>query len=211
MSKPRTAAEIWEELVLEAGEDEIEAACRMTDEEVEAYLAANGFDVAEEKRKAEAFLTALGGRAPAREASPVVQASDPVSERDQRLGRDTRRTRPPERRKLGSSAGWVATVATAALGVTAATSVVLATPNGHGDIQPDRPAPPQVSPAAAEARELRERARGKLDEWLPADCLELLDEAATKDPQGDQSPEVVEMRNTATERLQVGPKSPKSK
>ena len=60
--KRRTPAEIWEKLVEEAGEKEIEAACALSEEEVEAYLRANGFDVEAEKAKAEAFLDALGGR-----------------------------------------------------------------------------------------------------------------------------------------------------
>ena len=99
----------------------------------------------------------------------------------------------------------MATVATAALGVTAATAAVLATPHAPADIQPDRPAPPQVSPAVAQATELRDRAKNKLDEWLPEQCLLLLDQAAQKDPKGDQAPEIVQMRATAMERM-PGPK-----
>jgi hypothetical protein len=192
MNAPRTAAQVWEKLVEEAGEDEIEAASRMTEAEAEAYLAEQGFDVEAERQKGEDFLAALEGRsAAAGEAPRVVQAAT--------------RARP-ERRTLGVSAGWMATVATAALGVTAATAAVLATPHAPADIEPDRPAPPQVSPAVAQATELRDRAKNKLDEWLPEQCLLLLDQAAQKDPKGDQAPEIVEMRATATERMQVGPK-----
>ena len=58
----RTPAEMWELLVQEAGEEEIAAIEALSDQEVEAYLRANGFDVDAEKAKAEAFLDALGGR-----------------------------------------------------------------------------------------------------------------------------------------------------
>jgi hypothetical protein len=59
---PRSPAEVWEKLVQEAGEDEIAAACAMNEEEAEAYLRAQGFDVEAEKAKGEAFLAALEGK-----------------------------------------------------------------------------------------------------------------------------------------------------
>src|ERR1700733_5604283 len=46
---PRTAAEIWDALVQEAGEDEIAAASALSVEEAEAYLRAQGFDVEAER------------------------------------------------------------------------------------------------------------------------------------------------------------------
>ncbi|HEY8091074.1 MAG TPA: hypothetical protein VIF09_24595 [Polyangiaceae bacterium] len=61
---PMNPAELWEELVQEAGEDDIAAAGARSDEEVEAYLRAQGFDVDAEKAKGEAFLAALEGREP---------------------------------------------------------------------------------------------------------------------------------------------------
>jgi hypothetical protein len=68
VSKRRTASEVWDILAVEAGQDEIDAAVAMTDAQVDEYLAANGFDVAELDAKADALLDAIAGKAALREA-----------------------------------------------------------------------------------------------------------------------------------------------
>jgi len=61
MSRP--ASDLWKELVADAGveeeEDAIARAASLSVKEVEAELAAAGFDVAAERAKASAFLEAL--------------------------------------------------------------------------------------------------------------------------------------------------------
>jgi hypothetical protein len=55
----RTHKELWDHLVAEAGEEEIEKAASMSVEQAEAELRAAGFDVAAERARAEAFLDDL--------------------------------------------------------------------------------------------------------------------------------------------------------
>jgi hypothetical protein len=55
----RTAADLWEQLVDEAGEELIERAANVSVEQAERELRAAGFDVRAERARAEAFLEAL--------------------------------------------------------------------------------------------------------------------------------------------------------
>ena len=206
---PPTPEELWEEVIQEAGEAEIEAACAESDAEVEAYLTANGFDVAAERAKGEAFLAMLEGKTDESDAvraeSDAVQASDaPDSERDAAWEAPGRRLAPDER--MHPAAGWIATAATVALGAAATASVLMATPaqpdHGGSDVHATR----RLAPAEADALELRDRAKVALDAWSSEDCLRLLDQAKAKDPHGDDADDVVEMRKTAEERLVVGDK-----
>jgi hypothetical protein len=56
---PPIADELWRYLVEEAGDDLIEQACRVTVAQAERELTAAGFDVAAERRKAEATIASL--------------------------------------------------------------------------------------------------------------------------------------------------------
>ena len=68
MMSERKHADLWRELVDEAGEEEIDRAANVSVTQAEAELRAAGFDVAAERAKAGAFLDALGaGRARPRE------------------------------------------------------------------------------------------------------------------------------------------------
>lgn len=204
---PPTPEQLWEELVQEAGEDEIEAACAESDEEVERYLTANGFDVEAERAKGEAFLAALEGGAasPSTSTDGAVEASEaPESERSG--GWEAPRRRPAYVERSYPAAGWIATAATVAMGAAAATSVLLATPAQPGHEESDAHATRKLAPSEADAMELRDRAKVALDAWSSEECLRLLDQAKAKDPKGDLAEDVVEMRKTAEQRLQVGPK-----
>jgi hypothetical protein len=55
----RKHADLWNELVDEAGEEEIDRAVSVSVAEAEADLKAAGFDVAAERAKAGAFLDAM--------------------------------------------------------------------------------------------------------------------------------------------------------
>jgi hypothetical protein len=57
--RARTADELWRRLVEEAGEALIEEAARVSVAQAERELAAAGFDVGAERRKAEAVIAEL--------------------------------------------------------------------------------------------------------------------------------------------------------
>jgi len=61
-AKP-TATHVWRQLVEEAGEEQIAAVLGMTDEQVEAELVAEGFDLEQERANAERFLEDLASGA----------------------------------------------------------------------------------------------------------------------------------------------------
>ncbi len=56
---PLSATDLWQRLLLEAGEDAIERAASVSVAQAERELAAAGFDVAAERREAERRLRAL--------------------------------------------------------------------------------------------------------------------------------------------------------
>jgi hypothetical protein len=59
---PPNRSDLWRRLVLDAGEDEIERAASVSVERAERELAAAGFDVAAERRKADEVLHKLERR-----------------------------------------------------------------------------------------------------------------------------------------------------
>jgi hypothetical protein len=195
----RTAAEIWEHLVQEAGEDEIEAASSMSVEQAEAYLRAEGFDVAEERAKGERFLAQLGGRAmPEVAQAPVEPAKSPVEPVKIKVR--------PSGTKRSIPAVWIA-AATMAAGGAVATYVATqgggvagiggSTTGSTGPVGTSARSPDQVA-----AEDLRGRAATALDGGRPEECLRLLDEAKARDPQGDGAPSVVRMRREAKAMLE---------
>jgi hypothetical protein len=191
----RTAGEIWEHLVQEAGEDEIEAASSMSVEEAEAYLRAEGFDVAAERAKGERFLADLGGRAmpgeAKEEAAPAGRGAGDGAQK---------KVRPPTS-KRAIPAVWIAAATMAAGGVVA---TYVATGGGGvagiGGSTTGSTGPSDTSarpPEKMAADELRRRAATALDTGQPEACLRLLDEAKAKDPGGDGAPSVVRLRTEA--------------
>jgi hypothetical protein len=80
----RTAKGVWDELVAEAGEDEIERAASISVEQAEKELAAAGFDVAAERAATAAFLDDLesgAGAARSQRADPNENAGAARSQR----------------------------------------------------------------------------------------------------------------------------------
>jgi hypothetical protein len=59
MTSKRSPEEIWRQLVLEAGEDEIERAANVSVAQAERELAEAGFDIAAERATAEVLLRDL--------------------------------------------------------------------------------------------------------------------------------------------------------
>jgi hypothetical protein len=62
--RPRNAADIWRQLVEEAGEELIAQAAAVPVEQAERELRAAGFDVEAERRTAEGVIARLAGTLP---------------------------------------------------------------------------------------------------------------------------------------------------
>jgi hypothetical protein len=214
--------ELWDKLVDEAGEDLIEEAAAVSVEQAERELAAAGFDVAEERARAEAFLASLES-AGAAEAEPRLPAAPLSGERAEPLAaskpgaaprRDGVRTMHLARR-----AGWIAAAAVAAGAAiyvkTRPETVSGGRPDSNPTASPDvrRPdrregadANTDVTAPDAFAADLRRRAIAAYNTGHARECLALLDEAAKKDPAGDATPEVATLRRQAEGALRAKPK-----
>ena len=64
MMPPPTAREVWQKLLDEVGDDEIERAAAVSVAQAEKELAQAGFDVRAARAKAAAFVDGLGGGPP---------------------------------------------------------------------------------------------------------------------------------------------------
>ena len=84
MPGPTRGQKLWEKLVDEAGEDEIEAAASVSVEEAERELREAGFDLDDEDAQAEAFLVAL------KSGGDYERAARPAPEEDQIAARELR-------------------------------------------------------------------------------------------------------------------------
>jgi hypothetical protein len=193
----RTPKELWDELVDEAGEAEIEKAASMSVAQAEAELRAAGFDVDAERANARGRLDELerhDERGKAEEASAtrprlLVQEKPPT-----KVGPRSTRHEVWTRRR------WVTAGAMAAA---AGAALVLANLQGEvGSVSHSSPldAGPTTDDRA-QAGDLRRRAAAALAEGRAADCLSLLDEARAKDPAGDASPEMTKLRSDALAAL----------
>jgi hypothetical protein len=233
-AKP-TKKEVWDRLMWEAAEAEIDAAASVSVAEAEEYLAANGFDVAEERARAEAFLTALetGALDTYPDAGDAVEASDGEPPSEQMLAEQVARVEKAraaravdagaagarsdaskDRRRSRPGAVWIAAAATVAVGGAAAAYVAL----HDGKREPERavpePSAPEPGPSdkqaspemIAQAASLRQSAIEAMDQGKPDECVKLLDEARAKDPAGDAAAPVVELRARAKKALETGPK-----
>ena len=199
----RKHADLWEELVDEAGEDEIDRAASVSVAQAEAELKAAGFDVAAERAKASAWLDALQSGAPeevtkatkakaAANAQEATKAKPPTS----RPAEEKRRTRarPP--------VAWLAAAATVGVAVGAALDAGLRVPELVG-----RPAPPSAAALSA-AADLRRQAADACDTKQWNVCLADLDEARAADPAGDDTPAVKTLRDKALAEILRKPAAP---
>jgi hypothetical protein len=188
---PRDPEDLWNSLVDEAADAEIDAAASVSVEQAERELAAAGFDVKAERAHAEAFLDELEGK-PAQKPAPAA----PV--------RPARRRRP--------SVLFLAAAATVTIGGGAILYAELHTPEPAPHPLPVPPSPLPIPPVPSappvesnaplySASELRDRARSAMDQHQPLDCLRLLDQARVQDPAGDTAPEVQALRIRADEAL----------
>jgi hypothetical protein len=197
----RTPEEIWKALVAEAGEDEAdrdeagEALIahfeNMSVEQAEKELAEAGFDVKATDAEAEEFLGALGrGELPAAKAEQTApKAAEPSSE-----------PKAPERAPETSNVVPISRARRLRGRVVAAAAAAAVAASGAAYLVANQ-LPNVAQPAPSDAAELRGRARAALDAGRPQECLDLLDEAKAKDPEGDSAPDVVRLRKEAGARL----------
>jgi hypothetical protein len=174
----RTPKELWDELVAEAGEEEIEKAASVSVAQAEAELRAAGVDVDADRARARRMLGELEGR-----------AADGGAPQEQHA---------PPRRPVARAARY--RVATGVLAAAAGVCLVI----GVAKIARDSDGVTHPVPSTEDlqkAADLRRRASTALAEGHPQDCLPLLDEARTKDPVGDSAPEVVKLREDALRAL----------
>jgi hypothetical protein len=205
VNTPRTTEQLWEELVEEAGEEEIAAADAMTVADAEAYLTANGFDVKAERAKAAAFLDDLAGRTKAKDAT-AAKAKDETPARDASA---PARPASAKARSGGRRVSPAAILAAAAV-ATAGAAAIYAAVHEKGGREEAVPEPSAPVPAVREqdlvaAGDLRAKAQAAMGEGQPDVCVKLLDQAKAKDPAGDQAPDVVTLRKRAVDALAEPP------
>jgi hypothetical protein len=200
----RTALELWERLVEEAGEELIERAASVSVAQAEKELRDAGFDVAAERAEGEAFLADL--ERPAEVERPKEK---PVSQTRARA------VRPERRRPSG-----VVVIAAVTAAAAAAGGLIYAATHEHSEPQqPAPPAPPTstANPTSTAVEDLVAAAKARRDEAFSActqglysRCADLLDQARQLDPAGESDPRVVQARAAiaASRHPAPEPKSP---
>jgi hypothetical protein len=189
----RKHADLWRELVDEAGEAEIDRAASVSVADAEAELKAAGFDVAAERAKANSFIDAPRGEAASatpKETPPAPKATPPTPE-------------TPRRKRPRPVVAWLTAAATlAAAG--GALYALDSEPDHVGSPPPlptpTRPAPVPSADPLAVATELRRKAAAACDAKQWSACLAALDEARAVDPEGDGAPAVKALREKAAKR-----------
>jgi hypothetical protein len=214
MPKP-THKEVWQKLLDEAGEDQVDRAAKVTPEEAAKELRAAGVDVEAERAKANAFLADLEEgteKAALKEEGERVEA--PTDEAlDASLAAKLLAQRAPanvvsltaERGKRKRSAASIALIAAAAaalvLGGGGAAYVALRTPPpAPGPSSPTPTAPPAPPPeevAKHDAENLRKLAVADCNDEKWDECLARLGKAEELDPAGDHVRTVVRLRAKA--------------
>jgi hypothetical protein len=188
----RKHADLWRELVDEAGEDEIDRASSVSAAQADADLAAAGFDVAGERAKAGAFLETL-------EATSEASLTRPEEEATRRPAEGARRKRPR------GAVLWLAAAATFA----AAGGVLYATLHPSPEPPAQRHSPAPIGPSAddlAVAADLRHKAAAACDAKQWSVCLAELDKARAVDPDGDTT--VTRLRDQAIAGILEPPEAP---
>ena len=182
----RKHADLWNELVAEAGEDEIDRAASVSVAQAEAELRAAGFDVAAERAKAGAFLEAL-------EKGPGESKPAPRVSEETRSAK-TRPARRPAFVWLAAAASFGAVAGGSLVGVLEPPGVVTAP-------GPARPSPERLAAAA----DLRRQAATACDAKQWAVCLADLDAARAVDPDGDDEPGTKSLRDRALAAILAKP------
>lgn len=215
MTKP-TAAQVWRRLVDEAGEDQIAAVLSMSQEQVDAELAGAGFEIQNERAKADQFLEDLVSGALDESLGFRSETPDPERARTSAVVAIARPQHKPEpwhrRRPRTALVLLIAATAAAAAG---ATYVAM-----HQERAPEPPLPslpppaPAPSPTASAAPDLvaaadwRSKAVAACDAKDFKTCLADLDIARALDPDGDDTPLVRRTRERAIKGVLDKPPTP---
>jgi hypothetical protein len=206
----RTASEMWQILVDEAGEDEIERASKVSFEDAVKELEAAGFDVQKELERGEAYLAAMA-RGGVDEAKAATKAKEKTPAQEVSRTRARTLKQQDEGRRMPPVVVIAATVAAAAAVGGLAYSALHRdekappAPSSPPSVKP----PPSDSELIASAVDLRRLAGVAFNEGNPSRCLELLDRAKKEDPAGDATEDVQKLREQAKEQLRLGPESQK--
>jgi hypothetical protein len=141
---PRTPEQIWQQLVDESGEDEIERAASMSVAQAERELRGAGFDLRKQRAQAEAELRELTDEA------PHVARKDDVSDADPGEPAAWVSVPPPSSRPA-SSARWTLLIAAALAAAATAGGVIYAAAHRHkpddNPVEVPQPMPgPQIAP-----------------------------------------------------------------
>jgi hypothetical protein len=179
----RKHADLWKELVDEAGEEEIDRAATVSVAQAEAELEAAGFDVAAERAKAGAFVESL--------RSEVSNSAPTEAPR----GVAAMRRKGPH-----PAVVWLAAAATFVV-VVGALYTAFRSPEPVSHAPP--PAPSGSAPIVptaddlAVAADLRRKAAAACDAKQWSACLAELDDARAVDPGGDDVAAVKGLREKA--------------
>ena len=189
-SKKRTPAEAWDALKNMADEiaddEEIERVLALSDEDLDKELADAGLDPEKVRARGQALgeqLARAGASAPAPALAPAPAPAP---------GAAVVPLRPRRRATLRVLTALAATLCVLAL-------VVGVLPRMRNLLGPENVGDGRKPPPADA---LRQPAFAACDAQRWAECLRLLDEARTIDPNGDQAPQVKEYRLKAETGLQ---------
>jgi hypothetical protein len=189
----KTPEELWQQLVDEAGEEEIERAASISVAQAEKELAEAGFDVAAERARAEEFLRFRdkeGSASAEKSSTEKSRAEKPSAEKPSAEASGLRvRWRRPAR--VAAFAGAALAVFCAGMNGRALAAWIAGQPVQPGDVWlPWKPARTPWQHAVVLRMEALD-ACAKQD-WDT--CRRKLDEARVIDPAGEGSPSVQEAR-----------------
>lgn len=194
----RRPKEVLQQLVQEAGEDEIERAAKVSVAQAEKELVAAGFDVAAERAKAEAIIRELEGQTPASMKAAIAKTSP-----ESPAGRAPRLPMP-KRALRGWSIAMVATVTLLVAAVTVVAVTQILPLLRRGEIAEDKWE--TSAPTSKElATVLRNHAKVACKEQQWDQCRRALDNARVVDPAGEDSPEVQALRRQIDEATAPAP------
>jgi hypothetical protein len=192
MPKP-SPEQIWQRLVDEAGEDEVERAASVRVAQAEKDLAEAGFDVAAERAKATALLAELG-------SVPPVSGKVAIAGHDKPTGAGQVRRMEPAANVVSPVVAQ-ARASTRLVWLVAALLAGLALFLALRKNEPPPVAQPRPESSQQRAADFRDEAVVACDRHAWSQCLELLNEARALDPEGDRAERVQDLRRAAQHGL----------
>jgi hypothetical protein len=195
----RSAEDVWQQLVDEAGEEAIERAASVSVAQAEKELAKAGFDVAAERAKADALMRQLESPDSGKVAIAVPPREPPMAL--------VTHVPKPEREARKWSPAFVA-AATLAAGAAIVIFLTVILPRIRGDQITANQTEASTASPKEQAAILRRSATALCREHRWDDCRQALDDARAMDPAGDGASEVRTLRKTIDESTPPAPRSP---